>query len=303
MYNVAQWIDQYLNICQYHKNLNWKTIKAYHIDLSQFLRFLREPSREICRKAIITYIMEMRLTYKPKTIKRKIASIKAFCHYLEDEKKISENPFFKVKVNLQEPLILPKTIPLRLIEQLLSAAYTESKYGGTSYQRQCGLRNVVIMELLFATGMRVSELCGLDYSDIDLIDGIIRIFGKGSKERIIMIGNKNVLEVLNQYDKMFQNHHKKAFLVSRLGGRLSEQSVRFMLVKYAEQIGSPLHITPHMFRHSFATLLLEEDVDIRYIQRFLGHSSILTTQIYTHVAVAKQKSILMLKHPRNKMDL
>lgn len=299
----VQTIEQYLAICQYQKNLNWKTVKAYRIDLEQFSDYLIKSGKSIERDTIMDYIMVMRQCYKPKSIKRKVASIKTFCHYLEDKEMIVTNPFVKLKISLQEPFILPRTIPLRIIEQLLTASYDEIKQGKTEYQRKCGLRNATIMELLFATGMRVSELSGLNVSNVDLIDGTIKIFGKGAKERMIQIGNPAVLSILNQHQKAFSEKTKDAFFINRSGKRMSEQSVRFMLRKYANQIDTSLYITPHMFRHSFATLLLEEDVDIRYIQGFLGHSSILTTQIYTHVATAKQKSILMQKHPRNKILL
>lgn len=140
---------------------------------------------------------------------------------------------------------------------------------------------------------------------IDLENHTLKIFGKGSKERIIQIENPDVLKALSNYFAAFQDDISCAgfFFVNKLKHRLSEQSVRAMINRYVTSIGYERHITPHMFRHSFATLLLEEDVDIRYIQRILGHSSITTTQIYTHVAMAKQKEILSVKHPRNKIKL
>ena len=128
--------------------------------------------------------------------------------------------------------------------------------------------------------------------------------GKGAKERIIDLANDEVLTVIQKYLATVQNNGNMMPLFSnRSGRRLSEQSVRYMIRKYVCLTGLPIHVTPHMFRHSFATLLLEEDVDIRYIQRLLGHSSIMTTQIYTHVSTQKQKSIISLKHPRNKLSL
>jgi integrase/recombinase XerD len=159
------------------------------------------------------------------------------------------------------------------------------------------------VELLFATGMRVSELCSLEAKDVRLEEGNIYIMGKGSKERVIQIGNKEVLAILQEYIDVKNSHKCKSnfFFINRFFSRISEQSVRFMLKKIRIKAGIPINITPHMFRHSFATLLLEEDVDIRYIQRMLGHSSIQTTQIYTFVTTEKQRQILTTRHPRNKI--
>ena len=133
----------------------------------------------------------------------------------------------------------------------------------------------------------------------------ILIYGKGSKERILQIGNPEVISALNIYQETFQKDIEICgyLFVNRLGHKLSDQSVRFMISRYAGLAGLSQHITPHMFRHSFATLLLEQDVDIRYIQKMLGHSSISTTEIYTHVSNTKQKDILMHKHPRNLMRM
>ena len=161
------------------------------------------------------------------------------------------------------------------------------------------------MELLFATGMRISELCSLKPSDLDFESRNVLIYGKGAKERILQIGNPEVMAALVAYRDVFQEEIEECgyFFVNRLKKKLSDQSVRFMIRRYAEMAGIQQHITPHMFRHSFATLLLEQDVDIRYIQRMLGHSSISTTEIYTHVSNRKQKDILVNKHPRNWMEV
>lgn len=293
----------YLHICQHQKNLDEKTVKAYRIDLRQFSDFLLQKHFEITKESISAYIMQMNCQFKPRSVKRKIASIKAFINFLEDEELIESNPFNKLRISLREPLLLPKTIPLRTIEKLLSAAHHLISDGSTPYAQKYALRDTAIMELLFAIGLRVSELCRLNVSDLDLVDGSVKIYGKGDKERIVQIGTPNVLKVLIEYHNCFGGQATDPFFLNRAGKRISEQSVRAILNKYANMISEGLHITPHMFRHSFATLLLEEDVDIRYIQQLLGHSSITTTQIYTHVAMAKQKTILLTKHPRNKLSL
>ena len=157
------------------------------------------------------------------------------------------------------------------------------------------------MELLFSTGIRVSELCHVRDTELNLKDCYVRIYGKGAKERILQIGNPDVLHILHVYRSLFHEEITNSgfFFINRLGHPLSEQSVRLLLLHYEKTLNLPQHITPHMFRHTFATQLLEEDVDIRYIQHILGHSSITTTQIYTHISSNKQKEILCQKNPRN----
>ena len=149
--------------------------------------------------------------------------------------------------------------------------------------------------------MRVSEVSNLKVSEINLGDNTIRIFGKGSKERIMCISD-NLCKTISNY-LISRSQESDYLFINRLGNRLSEQSIRYMVNDYANAVGAPLHITPHMFRHTFATELHNEDVDIRYIQQFLGHSSIATTQIYTHISTSKTREILEAKHPRNKMNL
>lgn len=153
--------------------------------------------------------------------------------------------------------------------------------------------------------MRISELCSLKPSDIDLKNKTVLIYGKGAKERMLQIENPEVISALILYQQTFKEDIDSCgyFFVNKLRLKLSDQSVRFMINHYAKLAGIEQHITPHMFRHSFATLLLEQDVDIRYIQRMLGHSSISTTEIYTHVSNTKQKDILIHKHPRNLITL
>lgn len=303
---LIQEIKEYLYFCNMRKNLNQKTTKAYSIDLRQFYEYIVKnifPWQD--KKSIETFIESMHNKYKPKSVKRKIATLKSFFHYLEIEEKIALNPFHKIQVHYKEPFLLPKTISLNNIEKIIIFAYNKHKVANTLYNRKVTLRNVLLLELLFATGMRISELCSLTLSQFNFSDYIINIYGKGSKERLIQICNKNVQDLLNEYTNRFQNELKENefFFINRLGNQLSEQSVRNMINHYSSEAGISQHITPHMFRHSFATLLLEEDVDIRYIQQMLGHSSITTTQIYTHTSTNKQRNILTTKHPRNKLNI
>lgn len=306
MNNLKKHIEDYLLYCQYQKRLDPKTLNAYKIDLSQFAEY--SDSTDIIYTTPSTledFIAKLHLKYKPKTVKRKIASIKAFYHYLEYKDYIEKNPFNKIQVKFREPSILPKTIPLHIVETFLATIYSQYTSAKTTYQKRNALRDIAAFELLFSTGIRISELCSLKDKDVNLQDGIILIYGKGAKERCMQIGNSDVLDILIKYKREFAEEIRNCqhFFVNQAGRALSDQTVRRMIKKYTAIAAIDLHITPHMFRHTFATSLLEADVDIRYIQEMLGHSSINITEIYTHVAMNKKKDILTTKHPRNHFSI
>lgn len=301
MNSLQTHFNRYLEYCRYQKRLDEKTLKAYQIDLTQFLVGIPVDNVTSISPAVLEeYIIGLHQKYKPKTVKRKIASLKALFHYFEYREIIDRNPFNKVPVKFREPVILPKTIPLHTVETFLSTIYQCHANAQTEHQRKTTLRDIAVIELLFATGMRISELCTLKVSDVNLYDRYILIYGKGSKERRIQIGNEDVIHVLAEYRDIFRDQMLSCdhFFVNQSGRGLSDQSVRRMINKYTSLAAIELHITPHMFRHTFATSLLEADVDIRYIQEMLGHSSINITEIYTHVTMAKQRDILTSKHPR-----
>ncbi len=306
MNNLDKQISNYLEYCQYQRRLDDKSLKAYHIDLRQFSQqHMKTIITDITSDMLEKYITILNKTYKPKTVKRKIASIKAFFSYLEYKDYIEKNPFNKVKTKFREPIILPKTIPLYTVETFLATIYKQRKEANTIYQKRNALRDAAVIELLFATGLRISELCSLRKNDIDLFDQTVLVYGKGSKERRIQIGNDDVIKILKEYKKEYESEIENCnyFFANQSGKKLSDQAVRRMINKYSSIAAIDLHITPHMFRHTFATSLLEADVDIRYIQEMLGHSSINITQIYTHVAMSKQRDILINKHPRKNFHI
>ncbi len=306
MTNLQMQIKNYLEYCQYQKRLDQKTLKAYRIDLRQFSEhFTERDVQKLSSSLIENYLVTLHKNYKPKTVKRKIASLKAFFRYLEYRELIISNPFNKLHVKFREPTILPKTIPLYIVETFLRTIYKYHAAAPTPYQKRNALRDIAAIELLFSTGMRISELCSLGMEDINLHDKTILIYGKGSKERRIQIPNEDVIRILTEYKNEYEKemHRCNHFFANQKGNSLSDQTIRRSINKYCSMAAVELHITPHMFRHTFATSLLEADVDIRYIQEMLGHSSINTTQIYTHVAMAKQRDILMTKHPRKEFRI
>lgn len=305
-------INDFINHCIYEKNLSPKTIKSYKIDLSQLYNFLTKNQNsldisEITKHELREYLITIS-GLKPKSVKRKIAVIKAMFNYLEFEDNIQINPFRKMKVKIREPKVLPKAMNKSEVHSILKSAYKhfllERKTTSYFYAEQ--IRNIVVIELLYATGARVSEIADLKFENINIFTGVVKIKGKGNKERIINICNKETLKILQNYYKLFNKKIENArgfFLINRLGNKLSDQSIRTIVRNLAQTSSIQKIITPHMFRHTFATLLLEKDVDIKYIQSMLGHSSILTTQIYTQVNNTKQKQILKSKHPRKNLIL
>ena len=293
--------QDYLNYCAKQKHLDPKTVKAYRIDIKQYLEFVVDNHIEITRESIDDYLSYLNQTFKPKSVKRKIAAIKSFLSYLSEKNPDFKNPFLGMRIKIAQRKTLPRTIPLRVIILILKKAHEQQKCAKTDNQRLIAMRETAVLELLFATGIRVSELCGINIEDLSLQEGYLLVHGKGNKERVIDIENPEVIKALDIYRSAECNSNTPFFFLNRHHRRLSDQSVRQIINKYAELVCTEQHITPHMFRHSFATYLLDAGVDIRYIQQLLGHSSISTTQIYTYVSSAKLRDILATKHPRNTM--
>ena len=299
-------IEKFRFHCIYEKNLSLKTMHAYDSDLNQFLeKFKNYKVNEISKFDLKDYVESLfNHSYKIKTTKRKIAVLKTFFNYLEFDEILEINPFRKLRLSLKEPKLLPKTLDIKEIKTILRYLYDLKHINDKSTVKyKLLVRDIVTIEILFSTGIRVSELSNLTKNEINIKKGIIKIFGKGSKERIIQICDKEVLLLIKEYYILFKikDNETKYFLLNRLNNNFSEQSIRAMIHKYEEKLGLK-NITPHMFRHSFATLLLEEGVDVRYIQNMLGHSSISTTQIYTKVNTKHQRKLLNTKHPRRTLN-
>ena len=247
-------LTSYMCHCQFEKALNTHTLKAYRRDINQFIRFSSSQADPFSKENIQAYIAWLHTDYAVRSVKRKMASLKAFFTYLTFEGELADDPFSHMRIKLREPSLLPRTIPLATIDQLLRHVYSlQSIYNKRTYAYRVVGRDVAVLELLFATGIRISELCSLQPDDVGLQEGSIKIYGKGAKERLIQIGHQNVLHALRNYthywsaDIQTVNH----FFLNRLGNPLSDQSVRCMIKKYCNQSGISLHITPHMFRHPY----------------------------------------------------
>lgn len=298
MQTLSFCVEWFLDLCEKEKKLSPHTLKAYRTDLWQFLAFAKDT---VVDKALLnSYMKYLNTHFSPRSAKRKIASVHTFYQALCENDYLESSPFETLRIKIRSPKQLPRIIPEHIVHQLLQNAY--SCYTPKDIYT---VRDIVVLELLFSTGMRVSELCALSDQSVQWTEHSIRfiIHGKGNKERILELTNPDVHKLLTAYSIHFQAaiQMQHSFLLNNRKRPLTPQSVRIIIQNHAIASHIKEHITPHMFRHTFATSLLEAGVDIRYIQSLLGHSSIATTQIYTHVSIQKQTQLLAEKHPRNKM--
>lgn len=297
-------INQFLQHCEVELRLSPHTLKAYRLDLQQFLRFLDSKGAvqdldTIDRQLIRDFLAQLE-SPRPRTVKRKIASIRSFFRFLIDESAVKENPAARLGIGMKRELTLPKTIPFEQLNQLFGSLYKELAESDERPSHSQKMRDVAIVETLFSTGLRVSEACALNLGDLDLQGSFIRVLGKGDRERIVPIFQGKTLKTITEYIELrraMTPSSEQALFLNRDLKRLSPQSVRSMLKKHASKLKIK-RLTPHLFRHTVATLLLEQGTDIRYIQGLLGHSSITTTTIYVSVSNVAQNRVLQENHPR-----
>ncbi len=297
-------IEIFLKHCKVERDLSKLTLNAYEKDLHQFenqIEIQNNNVSNINKDILREFIAFLNLKYKPRSIKRKIATLKSFFTFLEYEDIISTTPFRKIRLKLNRSKILPKIVSKTSLNRIIKYAYLEkNKFSPESRSYRESVRDIAVIELLFSTGIRVSELCNFTPYEIDLKNNQLKILGKGKKERIIPLCEKNCLAILKEYVQLYKDrlHNSATFFLNRDSHPLSDQSVRRIIKKYCAIAGVTENVTPHMFRHTIATMLLENGVDIRNIQTLLGHSSLAVTEIYTHVSLSSQRGILTLKHPR-----
>ena len=297
---VTTVIEDFLWHCEFEKKLDRKTLNDYKADLSQFVNNIGDLNISEVTKDVLRKYLQTISHFRHKTIKRKIASLKAMLNYYEYENEWYNNPMRKMKIRMREPIRLPTVMNIEEVKSLFNIVYKQQRNcKQETFSYHMATRNIAIVELLFASGMRVSELCDLRLCDIDMKQGCVRIIGKGNKERIVDISQKATLTAIKEWIKeQGPCDSQYPLFVNRLHNKLSTQSVRLLIKNLVSLTQIKKKITPHTFRHTYATLLLEEGVDITYIQHLLGHSSVVTTQIYTHVNLQKQHELLSKKHPR-----
>ncbi|MGO9313813.1 MAG: site-specific tyrosine recombinase XerD [Syntrophobacteraceae bacterium] len=289
-------IDLFVNNLSVERGLSANTIVAYSSDLRHFQNYLRESGisfwHEVSRGSVSGYIQHLGPSFSPRSRARRLAALRTFFKFLEKEGLVQGNPASLVHFPKLGPQ-LPKSLTSAAIESLLALPDTA---------KPLGQRDRAMFELLYACGLRVSELGGLQLSQIALEPGYLTVRGKGEKERLIPMGElaAESLKTYLQYGRL--KLLKKGFIpevfINARGEKLSRQGIWKIIKSSARKAGITTNITPHMLRHSFATHLLENGADLRSLQVMLGHSDIATTQIYTHVARERLKEIHRKYHPR-----
>ncbi len=294
-----QYLKLFLSYLEVERNFSNHTIRAYGSDVTAFLLWLGEKHvEEIKYQHVKEYLLFIyKFNYSKTTLARKISAIRTFYKYLYREKITDSNPVVGISSPKRQKK-LPEVLNEQEIEQILNTV---------DISTPAGFRNRTILELLYATGMRISELCSLTFQNLNLDNNEITVFGKGQKERIVLV-SKRAKDFLTDYLKTARTLVAKGFDVStsseapvfinNTGYKLQPQSVRFCLKKIMENLELPKHVTPHKFRHSFATKMLDNGADLRIVQELLGHASITNTQIYTHVTSQKLRQTYQLSHPR-----
>lgn len=296
-------VDSFLNYLSNEKGFSSNTVEAYRNDLGQLAAFLEDHAARqsyspqwdaIDRNLLIGYILELKERgYASATVARKVAAIKSFFDFLVSEGTVRNDP----TENLSSPKVgkpLPKPLTINEVEALLNEP---AKSASLEAKRDRGM-----MELMYAGGMRVSELVSMNTEDVNLNEGFVRCFGKGSKERLIPIHGKAV-EALRDYldqarPQLLRTNDEDALFLNRRGERLTRQGFWLILKAYVKSAGIATDVTPHTLRHSFATHMLRGGADLRSVQELLGHASISSTQVYTHLTSEHVHQAYDKAHPR-----
>ncbi|WP_299090058.1 tyrosine recombinase XerC [uncultured Metabacillus sp.] len=301
MENVKNYLNFFIEYLQIEKNYSQYTIVNYSNDIEDFFSFMKEQVilhlEEITYNDTRLYLTQLhKRKYSRKTISRKVSSLRSFFKFLVREEKLTENPFTLVSLPKKE-----QKIPEFLFGEEIEKLFTVS-----DCTTPLGQRNQALIEVLYGTGIRVGECCNIRLSDLDLFIGTVLIHGKGGKQRYVPFGSyaQDAIErFMNEGRKQLISRHKDTdqhsyLFVNHRGCKLTDRGVRHILNEMIKKASSTLHIHPHMFRHTFATHMLNEGADMRSVQELLGHAHLSSTQLYTHVTKEHLKRIYLSHHPR-----
>ena len=287
-------IDNFIEDLWLQSGLAKNTLSAYKSDiksLSSYLASIKLDLKKAHQANLVGYLSTLDKD-SPQTIARKMASIRRFYSYLCREEEITKDPSANIQ-NFKKSRYLPR---------ILSEPETEKLITAPNLSNAIGIRDRTMLEVLYASGLRTSELLSLRYSEVNLQQSVVKVFGKGAKERLVPLGIEACVWLKKYYEEsrqeLLKNSSSDLVFVSSRGKQMTRQNFWYIVKKYAKLVGIDAAISPHSIRHSFATHLLNHNADLRVVQSLLGHSSISTTQIYTHVATTRLKKIHSYHHPR-----
>ncbi len=289
-------LDHFIDHLWLEDGLSKNTLQSYRLDLTAFAAWLQQNENKLLDQAVQAdiqqYLAVRFLLSKPRSISRLIASLRRYYRHALREQRITLDPTLHID-SPKLPRSLPKSLNEEEVEALLDAPVTA---------QPLGLRDRAMLELLYACGLRVSELVGLKVTEVSLQEGVIRVTGKGSKTRLVPMGEEAV-DWIGSYLKdarpqILQKHLSDSLFVTQRGEAMTRQAFWYLIKRYALQAGIQKPMSPHVLRHAFATHLLNHGADLRVVQLLLGHADISTTQIYTHVARERLKQLHSIHHPR-----
>jgi tyrosine recombinase XerC len=296
---IEEQLQRYITHLQVEKDASPYTLRNYEHEIRQFLDFLKDEEvdswDEVDRQILRRYLLWLRKEgYVEASMARRLSELRSFCRYLVQEGELESNPM-EVVSSPKVPKRLPRYLRVEEIEALLNAPDISTPQGQ---------RDRAILEILYAAGIRLSELVALNLSDLNFSKGQMLVWGKGGKERVVLLGDPAV-RALRTYindgrTELLGKKTAKALFLNRFGGRLSRRSIGLILDKYSKLSGLWKKVTPHLLRHTFATHMLEGGADLRAVQELLGHAQPTTTEIYTHVTPSRLREVYMKSHPRAK---
>ena len=299
---VPKEVDDFLSDLTKGRRLSEYTRRNYAHALGRFFDWLQGDTGEtmephqVSKVEARAYLIEAQDEYSRRTLRNHISGLRSFFRFCQSRGLLTSNPFHSLtppKPNKSLPKFLTEKQTKKLLEQ------PRKREASKKSSDFIAMRDLMVLELLYAGGLRVSELIGLDYGDLDVGQATLRVMGKGQKERVCPIGQVALGSLCQFRDKWSKNaSHDSPIVINRQGSRLSVRSVQSLIKKYLRSAELPEDLTPHKLRHSFATHLLDNGADLRAVQELLGHSSLSTTQVYTHVSVARLKKAHHLAHPR-----
>lgn len=299
--------QRFIEFCRYEKNLSPRSIKAYQCDIKDFLFYLGNDSLLKVNIIILrAYIHELHeRSLRSTTIRRRIATLKVFFKYIEDEKYIDKTPTQSLRAVLRLTKRLPRVMSENEIHSLLEQVSIKGDDNPGNFQIFKLHRDIVILEILFSTGIRIDELVRINTQDLYLDTGKLLIFGKGRRERIVILSSLEVQEAIRKYlnYRNILNPTTNALIVNRFGKRLSSHYIGTIFSYHRDQAGIHSHYTPHCLRHTFATRMIENGADLRSVQVILGHSRISTTEIYLEVSEVRKRDVMSKFNPRNNFHI